>query len=79
MHVNIIMTKDQEEGRKINLNNGEPKIQINRGIELMLRQHNRREKPSRPKSFLVRFGKMLSLFRREIHFQFEIFLDIKKK
>jgi hypothetical protein len=73
------MTKDQEEKRKSNLNNDRSAIHINRGIELMLRQHNRREKPSRPKSFLVRFGKMLSLFKREIHFQFEIFLDIKKK
>jgi hypothetical protein len=75
----IVMTKNQEERKKSNLNNDRSEIHMNRGIELMLRQHNRREKPSRPKSFLVRFGKMLSLFKREIHFQFEIFLDIKKK
>lgn len=73
------MTKDQEEKGKSNLNNDRSEIHINRGIELMLRQHNRREKPSKPKSFLIRFGKMLSLFKREIHFQFEVFLDIKKK
>ncbi len=76
MHGNIIMIEDQEGERK-KLNKSEP--QINRGFELMLRQHNRREKPSEPKTFLIRFGKMLSLFRREIHFQFEVFLDIKKK
>ena len=76
MHGNIVMIKGQE-GEKRKLNRREP--QINRGFELMLRQHNRREKPSEPKSFLIRFGKMLSLFRREIHFQFELFLDIKKK
>lgn len=76
MHGNIVMIEDQE-GEKRKLNKREP--QINRGFELMLRQHNRREKPSEPKSFLIRFGKMLSLFRREIHFQFEIFFDIKKK
>lgn len=76
MHGNIIMIEDQEGERK-KLNKSEP--QINRGFELMLRQHNRREKPSEPKTFLIRFGKMLSLFRREIHFEFEVFLDIKKK
>jgi transcription initiation factor TFIIIB Brf1 subunit/transcription initiation factor TFIIB len=70
------MIEDQEGERK-KLNKKEP--QINRGFELMLRQHNRREKPSEPKTFLIRFGKMLSLFKREIHFQFEIFFDIKKK
>jgi len=77
MHGNIIMIEDQEGERKKLNNKREP--QINRGIELMLRQHNRREKPSEPKTFLIRFGKMLSLFKREIHFQFELFLDIKKK
>ncbi len=76
MHGNIVMIEDQE-GEKRKLNKREP--QINRGFELMLRQHNRREKPSEPKTFLIRFGKMLSLFKREIHFQFELFLDIKKK
>lgn len=77
MRGNTIMIEDQEGERKKLNNKREP--QINRGFELMLRQHNRREKPSEPKSFLIRFGKMLSLFKREIHFQFEVFLDIKKK
>ena len=76
MRGNTIMIEDQEGERK-KLNKKEP--QINRGFDLMLRQHNRREKPSEPKTFLIRFGKMLSLFKREIHFQFEIFFDIKKK
>ena len=75
---NIIMTKDQE-GKKSKLNRNRSPIQINRGIELMLRQHNRRDNSSKPKTFLIRFGKMLSLFKREMHFQFEIFLDIRKK
>lgn len=71
------MTNDQEEERQLNKNDST--FHINRGIELMLRRSNRREKPSKPKTFLVRFGKMLSLFKREIHFQFEVFLDIVKK
>jgi hypothetical protein len=76
MQGNIVMIEDQE-GEKRKLNRREP--QINRGFELMLRQHNRREKSSEPKTFLIRFGKMLSLFKREVHFQFELFFDIKKK
>jgi hypothetical protein len=75
---NTTMTNDQEEEKR-QINNNDSKIHINRGIELMLRRSNRREKSSEPKSFLIRFGKMLSLFKREIHFQFELFLDIKKK
>lgn len=66
---------DQE---KSNLNKSEP--QINRGFELMLRQHNnRRDKPSKPKTFQIRFGKMLSLLKREIHVSFDFYIDIIKK
>lgn len=71
------MTKEKE-GEKSKLNNSQDP-QINRGFELMLRHNNRREKPSEPKSFKVRFGKMISLLKREIHFNFELSLDIKKK
>jgi hypothetical protein len=70
-----IMTKEREvERRKLNRSD----LRINRGFELMLRQHNRRENQLEPKSFKVRFGKLISLFKREIHFNFELSLDIKK-
>ncbi len=72
----IVMIRDQE-GEKSKLNNQEPNI--NRGFELMLRQHNRREKKPQPRTFQIMFGKMVSLFKREFHFYFEISLDIKKK
>ena len=71
---NIVMTKDQG-AEKSKLNNNEP--QINRGIELLLR--NRRRKSERPKTFQVKFGKMISLFQREFHFFFEFHFDIRKK
>jgi hypothetical protein len=71
---NIIMTRDQEEGKR-KLNNSEP--QINRGVELLLRNKRRRE--SKPKTFQVKFGKMISLFRREFHFFIEFHFDIRKK
>ena len=69
-----IMIDDQEE-RKSKLNNSEP--EINRGVELLLR--NRRKKSSKPKTFQVRFGKMISLFQREFHFFIEFHFDIRKK
>lgn len=61
------------EGNK--LNKDEP--EINRGIELLLRK--KRGGTSNPKTFHVRFGKMFSLLKREIHFQFDFFFDYKKK
>jgi len=68
------MTKDQEDA-KSNLNNDE--LQINRGVELLLR--NRRKRPDQPKTFQVKFGKMVSLFRREIVLHLNFYLDIRKK
>ena len=53
------------------------KPEINKGVELLLR--NRRKKPEPPKTFQVKFGKMVSLFRREIVFHLNFYLDIRKK
>tara|TARA_Y100000015_G_scaffold33819_1_gene33964 strand:- start:221 stop:448 length:228 start_codon:yes stop_codon:yes gene_type:complete len=62
-------------GGKSNLNKDKP--EINRGVELLLR--NRRKKPEPPKTFQIRFGKMVSLFRREIVLHLTFYLDIRKK
>jgi hypothetical protein len=70
----MIMTGDQEEEKR-KLNKSEP--QINRGVELLLR--NRRRGSLRPKTFQVKFGKMISLFKREFHFFIEFHFDIRKK
>lgn len=70
---NIIMTKERGGERK--LNNFEP--EINRGVELLLR--NRRAKSFKPKTFQVKFGKMIALLKREYHFYFEFHLDIRKR
>ena len=69
----IIMTNDQEDERS-KLNKSEP--QINRGVELLLRN---RRRSSAPKTFQVKFGKMISLFRREFHFFIEFNFDVRKK
>ena len=67
------MTENQEE-RKRHLNNDKP--QMNRGVELLLRNRRRVEKP---KTFQVKFGNLISLWNREIVFHFNFYLDIRKK
>ena len=54
-----------------------PKLEINKGVELMLRNKKklvRRE----PKSFQFKFGQMIAFFRREIHIYLEFSIDIRK-
>ena len=68
------MIEDEEDERK-DLNNDEP--HINRGVELLLR--NRRKKLDQPKTFQIKFGIMVSIFKREIVFHFNFYLDIRKK
>ena len=74
MHGGTVVTEDLEDAKN-KLNKSQP--QINRGIELLLR--NRRKKPDPPKTFQVRFGKMVTLFRREIVLHLNFYLDIRKK
>jgi hypothetical protein len=69
----ITMTRGEAGERK--LNNSGP--EINRGVELLLRNRKRRE--SKPKTFQVKFGKMISLFKREFHFYIEFHFDVRKK
>ena len=68
------MTEDQEDAKK-DLNKNEP-LEINRGVELLLR--NRRKKPDKPKTFQVKFGKLITLWNREIVFHLNVYLDIRK-
>ena len=67
------MTEDQEDEKK-DLNKDKP--EINRGVELLLR--NRRKKPDKRKTFQVKFGKLISLWNREIVFHINVYLDIRK-
>ena len=73
MRGRIVVTEDQEGGKKT-LNKDKP--EINRGVELLLR--NRRKKPERSKTFQVKFGKLVSLWNREIVFHLNVYLDIRK-
>lgn len=74
MQKGIRMTKDPED-EKNPLNNKESP-NMNRGFELLLRNKKRREKP---KTFQVKFEKMVSLFRREFHFFLDIQFDVRKQ
>jgi len=71
------MTKDQEgKENPLNKTKGDDTPQINRGVELLLR--NKRRKLPEPKTFQVKWGNMIAFFNREIHFYFEFHLDFKK-
>ena len=74
MHGGIVVIEDQA-GEKRTLNKDKP--ELNRGVELLLR--NRRRKPDPPKTFQVKFGNMIAFFKREIDFHFNFYLDIRKK
>lgn len=73
MPLSTPMTNDQDAAKKI-LNKSEP--QINRGVELLLRNRRRSEEP---KTFQLKFGKMISLLGREFDFFINFHFDIKKK
>ncbi len=67
----IVMSETENQEEK------KPKLEINKGVELMLRNKKklvRRE----PKSFQFKFGQMVSFFKREIHIYLEFSLDIRK-
>ena len=64
-------TEDQAEKK--------PKLEINKGVELMLRNKKLVKKRREPKSFQFIFGQMVSFFKREIHIYFEFSFDIKRK
>ena len=73
------MTEGQDgEEKSLNKTKSES-IEINKGFELMLRHRNRRRKKLRPKTFRIMFGKVISLFKREIRIHFELSIDIKKQ
>jgi hypothetical protein len=74
MRGGTVMTDDLGDEKR-NLNNQDS--HINRGFELLLR--SRRRKPEPPKTFQIKFGKMVSLFRREFVFHLNFYLDIRKK
>ena len=73
MHGGIKLTEDLEEEKK-DLNKDKP--HINRGVELLLRNRRKSEKP---KTFQVKFGDLIALWNREIVFHFNFYLDIRKK
>ena len=77
MHGGIVVTEDQEEEKSpLNkIKSDSDSLKLNKGVELLLRNKRRAQKP---KTFQVKFGNMISLFSREIHFYLDFHLDIRK-
>ena len=77
MHGGIVVTEDQEEEKSpLNkIKSDEDSLKINKGVELLLRNKRRVQKP---KTFQVKFGNMVSFFNREIEFYLDFHLDIRK-
>ena len=69
-----IVMIDVLDGEEKILNKPDP--HLNRGVELLLRNRRRAEPP---KTFQIRFGNMVSLFKRDIVFHFNFYLDIRKR
>ena len=63
-------TRDQDERRT-------PDLQINKGVELMLRKKTKKEQEE-PKTFQIKFGKMVSFLKREFHIFLNFSFDIRK-
>ena len=78
MHGDTVVTKNQGgEKSPLNKNKSDPPLKMNQGVELLLRNKRRRPQPTR--TFQMKFGNMIGLFNREIHFYFEFHLDFRKK
>ena len=78
MHGDTVVTKNPGgEKSPLNKNKSDPPLKMNKGVELLLRNKRRRPQPTR--TFQMKFGNMIGLFNREIHFYFEFHLDFRKK
>jgi len=73
MQKGTVMIDDlDEEKSTLNKSNSH----FNRGVELLLRNRRRAEPP---KTFQIKFGNMVSLFKSDIVFHFNFYLDIRKR
>ena len=69
--------KEQEEGGKLlNTKTSESPSEIDRGVELLLRNRIKKEEP---KTFQFKIDQMIGLFKRECHLNIDFTFDIKKK
>ncbi len=77
MHGSMSEKKDQEErGTPLNNEESDSSLKINRGVELLLRNKNRSKQS--PKTFQLKFGKIVSFYSTEVDFFFNFHLDFKK-
>lgn len=76
MPQDIVMINDQEDEKR-KLNNVD--LHINRGFMLMLKHNSKKEEQTKPKTFSIRFCKLLSLLSREIQIDFNFSFNVTKK
>jgi hypothetical protein len=69
MHGVMSEKKNQDERKSLD-------FQINKGVELMLRNKTKMEE--KPKTFQIKFGKMVSFLRREFHIFLNFSFDVRK-
>ena len=67
----IVMNETENQQEK------KPELEINKGVELMLR-NKKVKKKEEPKSFQFKVDQVLSFFKREIHIYLDFSLDIRK-
>ena len=76
MHGSMSKKKDQEGGGKLlNKKTSNLPSEIDRGVELLLRNKKGREES---KTLQFKLNKMISLFKREFYFNIDFSFDIKK-
>lgn len=67
-----VMKETEDQGERKS-----PDLQINRGVELMLR--TKKQVQEEPKTFQIKFEKMVSFLERELRIYLNFSFDIKRK
>ena len=68
--------RNQEEKDLLNNQIGDSPLEIDKGVELLLRNKKKKEES---KTFQFKIDKMIALFKRECHLNIDLSFDIKKK
>jgi hypothetical protein len=76
MHGGMNKKRNQEEKDLLNNQIGDLPPEIDKGVELLLRNKKKKEES---KTFQFKIDKMIALFKRECHLNIDLSFDIKKK
>lgn len=76
MHGGMSKKRNQEGKDLLNNQIGDLPPEIDKGVELLLRNKKKKEES---KTFQFKIDKMITLFKRECHLNIDLSFDIKKK